>query len=355
LPGQVIAGGVFDGQGRLHLDAYPQRSLSNVTSVCGPADGSRVFLGTYGTGILYRKIRNGTFFPLPYGLLTPDVMSMAHSGSQLLIGSRGGLTRISPEEKYVYDEAVRHLSYDLTFVADIDTWQDQVLLAARGGVFLGKFGEWSQLVSRKNLKSKRIYSVAGGSHGTVLIATERNAYLYDKSGLLLKTLFPEGLSWPVFDVQHAQGKYYKISYYGFYIFDEANQAFLVHLTSNGDFQTPRGAPEVDPVYESLLQGDTLWVSSSRGITCFELSTETGRLYLAPGQPFHPRGLTSTPHQVWVGTETGLFAFDEYTYTWRNYSRRDGLISDFITDLERFENYIWVGTNLGITRIKWRNL
>ena len=168
-------------------------------------------------------------------------------------------------------------------------------------------------------------------------------------------MFPEGLDWPVFDVRFEQGNYYIACYYGVYIFNEENQAFLAHLTSSGDFQSPKTAPDPDPVYESRLKGDTLWVSSGRGITRFEISKETGNLYLAPGQPFHPRGLAFTPHTVWVGTETGVVAFDEFTLTWRNYSRRDGLISNFVTDLERIGNYIWVGTNLGLTRIKWRNL
>jgi ligand-binding sensor domain-containing protein len=188
-----------------------------------------------------------------------------------------------------------------------------------------------------------------------MIATERNAYLYHESGLLLHTLFTDGLDWPVFDINYQDGFYYISSYYGLYIFDEANMNFTTRVSSYGEVQSPHVAAAIDPVYESELDGQILWATTNRGLIKIDLLLNKGEDYLAPHESFRPRGLGVYENRVWVGTEIGLYSLNAKTLAWRHYSLEDGLISNFVTDLGMNKNYIWLGTNLGLTRIKWRNL
>jgi len=351
---QVVKNGSFDASGLLHLDGYPQRSVSMVTALSGDPSGSDIFLSTFGAGILHARHRDGDFKVLPYGLLTPDVMCIKQANTSMFVGGRAGLTFFQ-NDQVSYAEAIKDPVNDLSFVSAIDETADEVFIAAHGGIFARRQQEWSRIISKKDLKSERIYALALGDHGSVMVGTERNAFLYDTSGLILRTIFPEGLNWPVFDVSYAEGRYYLSTSYGLYIFDETNQAFIGRISSQGDYQTPQAEPALDPIYQTIIKENTLWSSTGRGLMGYDLVQSTSTLCLAPNAPFQPRGLTQTPFQVWVGTESGVFSYDVRTSTWRQYTRADGLISDFVTDLARDGDYIWVGTNLGLTRIKWPNL
>ena len=188
-----------------------------------------------------------------------------------------------------------------------------------------------------------------------MIATDRNAYLFHESGLKLMTLFPSSLDWPVFDVNYFDGRFYIASYFGLYIFDEASMGFVARISSGGDIQSAEASAAPDPIYATTIDGDRLWASTYRGLVEFNLLTDEGQLYLSPHTPFKPRGLSFVGTRVWVGTDTGLFSFEPKTSSWRHYTQNDGLISNFVTDLVAKDDYIWIGTNLGLTRIKWQNL
>ncbi|MCF6238751.1 MAG: hypothetical protein L3J79_08065, partial [Candidatus Marinimicrobia bacterium] len=284
------------------------------------------------------------------------VMCLVADDQQLIIGGRAGLTFLDGFQAE-YDEAIRDPAFDYSFISAIDKTESELWIAARGGIFKRTAGKrsWERIITKKDLVSQRIYSIASGSDGNLMVATERNAYLYHSSGLRLQTLFPDGLDWPVFNINYTHGKYYLSTYYGLYIYDEANLSFLGRINSYGDFLAPAANSAIDPVYESVLQGEILWVSTHRGLVQFQLVQEKGSAYLAPQTPFRPRGLAQVGKRVWVGTDLGLFSFEPTNASWRHYTVNDGLASNFVTDLVAIDNYIWLGTNLGLTRIVWRNL
>jgi len=132
-------------------------------------------------------------------------------------------------------------------------------------------------------------------------------------------------------------------------------SFIGRVNSSGELLSIAENAAADPIYESVLVGNTLWASSHRGIVELDLLTEKGKFYLSPNTPFKPRGLVATGKRIWIGTDIGLHSMDSKSGSWRHYTMSDGLISDFVTDLIVKDGYIWVGTNLGLTRIKWKNL
>ncbi len=356
LPIQTVRGGGFDANGLLHLDNYPRASATEVSSISGDVGSGETFLSTYGMGVFHQKIAGGVFSALPFGLLSPDVMCLELVADELILGGRAGVTYLHGFQA-AYDEAIRDPVFDYSFVSAIDQRNSDLLIAGRGGVFIKKDQrtDWDRIISKKDLVSKRIYSIAAGDHGNIMVATERNAYLFHESGLLLRTMFTTDLDWPVFDINYSEGRYYLSSYYGLFIFDEASLSFIARINSNGEIHSPGEDAGIDPIYESIFQGETLWASTHRGLIKVDLVLETGLMFLAPNAPFKPRGLSIVGHRTWVGTDLGLFSFEPGTGAWRHYTRNDGLISNFVTDLVANENYIWLGTNLGLTRIKWRNL
>jgi len=356
LPVQTLNGGGFDATGAIHLDNYPMKSASVVSTLSGNPGFGEVFLGTYGAGVFHQSIRGGDFSALPFGLLSPDIMCMTLIDGYLTVGGRAGLTYLKDYE-VLYTEAIKDPVLDYSFVSAIDQGSEDIIIAARGGVFKkGKHADaWKRIISKKDLASDKIYSVAAGMSGNTMIATERNAYLFHESGLILRTLFSGDIDWPVFDINYSDGNYYISTYNGLFIFNEADMNFSARISSSAEFQSPGELAAIDPIYESVIVDSVLWASTHRGLIQINLLHKTGSEILSPHAPFKPRGLAVTEKHVWVGSDIGLFSLDRGTHAWRHYTRDDGLISNFVTDLVANRNYIWLGTNLGLTRIKWQNL
>ncbi len=353
---QTVINGNFDADGLLHLDGYPMQSASAVSALSGANGIGEVFLSTYGMGVFHQDIRGAQFQSLPFGLLSPDVMCLEDGGEQIIVGGRAGLTFLKDFDAN-YDEALTDPVLDYSFISAIDTKAKDILIAGRGGVFQkDKTGSgWDRIISKKDLESSRIYSIAYGNDGYLMIGTERNAYLYHESGLILQTLFPDGLDWPVFDIEYADGRFYLSTYFGLYVYDEIESKLVLRLNSYGAVQKPQAAPAIDPIYESEVSGRFVWASTHRGLVKMDVVKGDGTAYIAPQLPFKPRGLSMLEGRLWVGSHVGLYSFDSDQATWRLYNRKDGLISNFVTDLVAKDNYIWLGTNIGLTRIKWRNL
>ncbi|NQV42008.1 MAG: hypothetical protein HQ506_06595 [Candidatus Marinimicrobia bacterium] len=356
LPVQTVKEGSFDAEGKLHLDGHPRNSLGIVSSLTGESTTGESFLSTYGMGIFYQNILGGEFSSLPYGLLSPDVMALEMFNGKLVIGGRAGLTFMD-STTFAYDEAIRDIAWDYSFISDIDASQENLLIAARGGVYRQDKSQngWERVLTKKDLTSDRIYSVATGRDGNIMVATERNAYLFHESGMILHTLFPKGLNWPVFDVNYKDGQFYLSTFYGLYIYDEEGLQFSSRVNSSGDILPISENAASDPIYESVVAGDILWATTHRGLMKLNLLTKEGEFHLSPSSTFKPRGLAVTRKSIWIGTDIGLYSFDSKSSSWRHYTVNDGLISSFITDLIARDGYIWAGTNLGLTRIKWKNL
>ena len=353
---QKISNGRFDASGMIHLDGYPLQSSSSVTALTGDIGLGGIFLSTYGMGIFKQAINGGEFIQLSFGLLSPDVMSLKMLGSKLMVGGRAGLTLMDGYD-VEYDEAIRDAYFDYSFISAIDRSLSDIWVAGRGGVFKKsrEAGGWLRILTKKDLASTRIYSIAAGNDGNIMVATERNAFLYHESGLKLRTLFPDELDWPVFDIFYQAGYYYVSTLLGLFIYDEVNLNFSTRIDSYGNIHSPKEDSPIDPIYKCAVEDDVLWASSSRGLIRVDLIEKTGMTFLAPHAPFKPRGLAVADGGVWVGTDIGLYNFNSKSSTWRHYNSNDGIISNFVTDLTADSDYIWVGTNLGLTRIKWQNL
>lgn len=356
LPVQTVRGGSFDSEGNIHLDGHPRNSLGTVSSLTGEKISGESYLSTYGMGIFRQDIPGGEFINLPYGLLSPDIMAMNFLDDRLVIGGRAGLTFMD-SSSFTYDEAIREIAFDYSFITDIDVLGNSLIIAGRGGVFRDTQGRggWDRLISKKDVLSDRIYAIASGSGGNLMIATEKGAFLYHESGLILETLFPIGLDWPVFDIYYQDNNFYLATYYGLYVYDELSMGFTGRINSYGELVSAEEESPIEPIYESKIVRDKLWATTHRGLMNHDLITQQGAFFLSPNTPFKPRGLTATKKSIWVGTDIGLFSFDMSSASWRHYTVNDGLISNFVTELVADDNYIWVGTNLGLTRLKWKNL
>lgn len=348
MPGQSQ----FTAGGEIETDYF---RTFRITSM---AEGlaSDIFLGTNGGGIYRGNLRTQYLEPFYTGLLEPGVMSLNASDQRnVFIGGMLGITEISDLDNFQYFRASTQpgLAPGPVYISVIKSDGNNYLVGARGGVFRLEptAQNWTQVISATELQNRRIYDLATHNR-LVAVATGQNLYL--KWGLTpLKTLFQEPDGIPIYSLLFQNDTLWMGTMYGLYLYDVNAEKLLsndVDILQNGP------APGAStPVYELERHGDNIWMATSRGIAAFNTRSSQWSVYPAPVEYLTPRGLVVDSLGVWVGTEEGLRYLDPESRLWALFGIEDGLSSNFITDLATTRDYIWAGTDRGLTRISVKGL
>ena len=56
----------------------------------------------------------------------------------------------------------------------------------------------------------------------------------------------------------------------------------------------------------------------------------------------------------MATEDGVYKYDLHGQRWRHFGVRDGLVGSRVYDILLDGDYVWFGTNRGLTRFYWNN-
>lgn len=58
--------------------------------------------------------------------------------------------------------------------------------------------------------------------------------------------------------------------------------------------------------------------------------------------------------IWIATPSGLSLFDPESSSWRNFDRKDGMVSDYLTSVLVTPDEVWVGTERGVQVLERRS-
>ena len=110
------------------------------------------------------------------------------------------------------------------------------------------------------------------------------------------------------------------------------------------------------VYSIAVYEDEVWFASDGGVVM--LNTATGEAQEFPLQSalFRPRALAANSDIAAVGSDRGftlLFRGERMPYS-REFSIDDGLPSTYVNALLLDGDYLWVGSDRGLTRFWWNN-
>lgn len=348
MPGQSQ----FTASGEIETDYFRNFRVTTVGE--GPA--SQVFVGTNGGGIYQGNLRTQYLEPLYTGLLEPGVMSLnATPDAIITVGGMLGLTTISDLDKFEYFRASTQpgLAPGPTFISSIKNQGKDLVIGARGGVLKLNPAKknWTQVISSTNLEGRRIYDIAVHQR-LMAVATGQNLYL--KWGTApLTTLFQEPDGIPIYSLLFHNDTLWMGTLYGLYLYDVNSETLL---TAESDILLNGPAPGAStPVYELCTYGDEIWMATNRGMASYNIKAATWAVFPSPVEYLTPRGLVVDSSGVWVGTEQGLRFLNPESGLWAVFTVSDGLASNFITDLATTDNYIWAGTDRGLTRIYRKGL
>lgn len=105
-----------------------------------------------------------------------------------------------------------------------------------------------------------------------------------------------------------------------------------------------------------LQPEGIWCATDAGLLLLDSGLSAREIFranveLADGNLF---GLAADDANLWVPSRSGLWRYIRAKNLWRNYTRADGLLDDFVYDLLLDGDYIWLGSARGVTRFYWNN-
>ncbi len=97
-------------------------------------------------------------------------------------------------------------------------------------------------------------------------------------------------------------------------------------------------------------GDLLWVGSEKGLSVLDKKTEKWKSFYSQhdglGGNF-VNALLVQPEYLWAGTNAGITRFNKTQKTWKTYSQKDGLADLEVQCLAQVGQKIWAGSSRGV--------
>lgn len=323
------------------------------------SNSSRVFLGTWGGGLVDvdKNSQQATF--RPYGLYQEAVETIYADEDHFYFGGRD--PRNAPPVVSVMDRRDTTWSYldpnydvpvagDITAITSLGDW---MFFGTPEGLLRYdlKKKRWRKYDRRDGLPEQEVTSLAvdgkliwvGTSHGPGLLDPAM-----DTAQPAISLATPRiGSDW-VYDFVRAYGYVWAATQTGLYRIRQSEGDWSRISTSAGLL--------LGPVRGIAARPEGLWCATSGGLILIDSLLEAKEVFrsgveLADGNLY---AVAVDADNLWVSSKSGVWRYLREKGFWRQYTRNDGLLADFAYDLEIDGDYIWIGTDGGVSRFLWKN-
>ena len=320
-------------------------------------DADVVWMGIWGLGAAKGDLRRDDLQLLRFGPYDDDIAKFDRDGEDFwFLGGSDGL----PGTITHFDRASDRWEYfEPSREAGVISDRFSAIAHDDKSVWIGT--DLGLVRLDKRSKSFRSYSHFQGIYGNAI-----SALLSIKGNLLIGT--DQGVS--VFDLTRdsiyaaTNASIRGRSVFDFAIRDRTIYAatqFGIYSLEWGTNQWRRLAPASanlrGAIYDIQIVDSLLYSVGDDGVVVVNLNDISETLY-DRNVKFHNANLTALlVHQgvIWVGSSGGLFRLNNRSGTWYRYTTNDGLISERITSLVADGDYVWIGTDKGVTRFFWKVL
>ncbi len=344
----------YDGGGRL-IDYWGRYySFRDVLD-----DGAgQLWIGTWGYGA--GKAGSATDFIelLPYGLLQDRVNTIFDDDTVLWVSGavygsyRTGLTIFNPEkETFSYIESGVGNSFPSVDVNCLTGDDKSIYIGTPYGLYIldKKTKSVEQKISRRHgLPDDNIIS---------LLVDGDSIFVGTASGLGFLTIKADSVR--VLRPQQFSGAI-------IYDLEQVNSSVWI-ASSAGAFRLKYGSGKLqrfqDPdlvlfgdVYDIEQYAEDLWFLSTGGLVRLNMATGTSRQYRDVTRAIEPHALAVNDTIAAVASNKGLtilFYGNKKPFT-RDFTTDDGLPSNYLYTLLFDGDYLWIGSDRGLTRFLWNN-
>ena len=342
------------GDGRF-LDDYGR---SFATSRITRDNSGHLWIGTWGFGPAVADDASGLMKLLPYGLLQKRVRTILPDDTVLWVGGdlfddfRTGLTAFNPVENRFF-QLESGLPQGLP-VADVNCLAadaDRLYVGTTLGLYFVDRGPWIATRSinrRRGLADDNVTALA--LHGdSLLVGTAAGLSLISLATDSIYQVYPETFrNQVIYDLEPVDSTIWVASDAGAYRYVPGEDRLFRY--EDPDLLLVGGAFDLEAV------GRDLWLASDAGAVRLDLTTGKSYSLHESATGTAGRALAANDRIVALASDRGVtivFLNDGKPFS-REFSVADGLASDNVYALWLDGDYLWIGTDRGLTRFLWNN-
>jgi len=322
---------------------------------------STIFFGTWGLGPLKSDNIDLRMEFIPYGLLQKRTDVIYSEGDSLWLAGnaadefqqnqivRYGVTVFDTfQQTFNYIEPRYTVGFDSDVIYDITGDRKNLYFAGRNGltVYSRKDDRYYTLGTRSGLSDREATALAIGKD-SLWIGTSEGLVLYSPSSDTTVSISPDILGdLFITDLELAGNALFVGTYKGTYYID-----FVTHDV--GRLVDPEGILSSEVRNLSTYE-DELFVSTSWGLTSVNLENEkvAPRPYVnSPGGVY---AAVANDKYIAAAEDDGLTLINRKSGRKRTFTEDDGLLSVKINAILIDGDYIWLGSDQGLTHFKWIN-
>ncbi len=322
-------------------------------------DGSgNIWIGSWGLGPMQSSELTSSLELLPYGLLQKRVDAILNDMGTLWVGGyaidpvRSGVTIFNPDDdNFSYIESGLQLYFPVVNISCFEQFNDLMVIGSDNGVYFvdkEKFDVSENLNRRDGITDNKILSLLAIGD-TLLVGTANGMNMVTSSGKDVQLVYPsEFINKVIYDFQLVDSSVWIASSYGVYRM-AIPSGKLQQFQDNEMFI-------FNDVYDIEQFDDFLFFSTNSGV--LQLNIMTAEMVTHPSQShqFTPRKLAVNEKIIALGSNDGLtiiFYDNDPPYS-RTFTTEDGFPSNRIYSLEMDGDFLWIGTDNGLSRFWWNN-
>ena len=342
----------------------------NVHAIAGNKDF--LYFGTSGGISRYDRLTgNWLAYTVDDGPVGSDVRALLLNGPDLWVGTQSGISKYDTvSDTWTTYSRKNGLPSNKVFSLTLEG--DRIWAGTHGGAAYLEKGKsnWKKITMIDGLPDDHVWDIAvddpylwfATNNGVARYEQEDNLWTIYRvdDGLLDNTVFSIGF----------EGKYiFFNTAAGTSIYDRELGSFTPFSVSDGlagrtatcmdsAASTVRITAQAKPELGSMQQ--LVWLGTYGGATCYDLVSDTAsNVTQADGLASNKiQAIRVDGEYIWFGTDSGLSRYDALKDEWITYGRAAmsrsaeksaGLVSYNIKSLASDDNYLWVGTRTGLSR------
>ena len=345
----------YDGYDKYLIDPHGRNFLFE--DVVEDMQGN-LWIGSWGYGVFSSNISDYYLNPLPYGLIQDRVNALYNDNGTLLISGavltdhRTGIT--------LYDTETDDFSFIESGIDNLFPSVDINCLAADKYSIYAGTSNGLYIIDKANKTLDRQFTSSNGlaydnvisllaSNDTLFVGTEYGLsilYQSEDSGIVIrKTSFPETI---IYDMELVDNSLWLGTSLGAYRFK----------LKSGQLQKIRDDMSIlfSDVIDIEQYKQYLWFLSDKGLVKLNIKTGEHLSFPQVFESYIPNALAVNDNIAAIATEKGLALFfhaDKKPFT-REFTVDDGLPSNYTYSIMLDGDYLWLGTELGLTHFYWNN-
>lgn len=322
-------------------------------------ESGNYWIGTWGNGAARASITSRVVERLPFGLTQNRVGTIYSEDSLLWLGGRfhsqrrSGITGFDPNTfRSIQIESGVTNGFPAANINCLIGDDDYLYLGTDEGLMLmdrSSFRIMRQIERRHGLIDDKVTSLAAVGD-TLFVGTQGGLSIITHEYDSIAAVYPEQFfNHTIYDIEHIGGHIWIASSVG---------AFRLSLkTFKLQSYIDKDALLFSHVYDIFGEGDNIWFAADGGL--LRLNRNSGKSQKFQDQsslPF-PRVVAANEYLAAISSSRGVLIFflnDDDFRTSREFSIEDGLASSEVSSLFLSGDYLWIGTDKGLTRLLWND-